>query len=112
MPGEKNMKTVCLVVMLAASMVWMSMGELSAAEKEVCPECEREAGAFITGYKQFWMEKGANNTTSPDSKKAKKAKKTLFNCLRYYGYSGADADGIIQELSEIAEAEVKAERRL
>jgi len=104
------MKTVCLVAILTVSMVWMSMGELSAEIKTMCPECEREAGAFVTAYKHFWTEKGETDTGSPASKKANEAKKTLFRCLRYYGYSGGDADGIIEKLFENAKGEVKGDR--
>jgi len=60
-------------------MVWMSMGELSAEIKTMCPECEREAGAFVTAYKHFWTEKGETDTGSPASKKANEAKKTLLD---------------------------------
>ena len=105
------MKTLCLVVILTVSMVLMSMGELSAAVEKMCPECEREAGAFITAYKYFWTEKGETDTGNPASKKANEAEKTLFRCLRYYGYSGGDADGFIQELIEEAKGEGKEDRR-
>ena len=104
------MKTVYLVVILTVSILWMSMGELSAAVKKVCPECEREAGAFIMAYKHFWTEKGETDTDSPASRKANEAKRTLSRCLRYYAYSGRDADRIIQELIEDAEGEVKGGR--
>lgn len=107
------MKRLCLIfILLVVSFSFVSMHKSPVLAKEIedkGPEgCFRERKSLFSLYKDYLEHKETKSSEASQAfDKAMKVKRKYFNCMRYHGVSGWEADEIIKELMANAEERQK-----
>ena len=106
------MERLCLILILIVSLSLISMSKSPPSAQDIEDKgpqgCAREREHFFSLYKEYLEHKQTTSSQASQAfDKAMKAKDKYFNCMRYFGVSGMEADEIIKELMDNAEEQRK-----